>query len=309
MKNIFVLGSLNMDMVINAPYMPQNGETLHGSGFMTNPGGKGANQAVACSKLGAKTFMIGKVGNDVFGEELKTALQGYGVVTDYVFKSTKTASGVAMIIKSDQDNRIILDAGSNFELTIEEVKGALAAQAVAGDLLVTQLETPLEVVEATLQVAKEKGMYTVFNPAPAQKIKEVTYGFIDLLILNQSECELMTGYYPTDEHAYHNIGSFFTTRGVKALIITLGKAGGVLYQAGQLVKYEAEKVQTVDTTAAGDAYIGSIASSLAKGNQLVESLSEASKVAALTVMKQGAQQAIPTEAELHAYRRGTNATL
>ncbi|MGL4799553.1 MAG: ribokinase [Cellulosilyticaceae bacterium] len=301
MKKIFVFGSLNMDMVINTPYIPQNGETLHGSGFMYNPGGKGANQAVACSKLGGDTYMIGKVGKDMFASQLIDTLKGYNVHTDNVFESEKTTSGIAVILKCDNDNRIVLDAGSNFDITLEEVESVLNTQTAEGDLWIAQLETPMEVVEASFKLAKAKGLYTLFNPAPAKKIQDETYAYVDLIVLNQSECEIMTGTYPETDEDYGTICDYFTTRGVKEVIITLGSKGSVLYKDGKTFKYEADKVKAVDTTAAGDSYIGSLAYSLSAGRKLEESIGEASKVAAMTVMKHGAQAAIPTREELRAY--------
>lgn len=301
MKKIFVFGSLNMDMVINTPYIPQNGETLHGSGFMYNPGGKGANQAVACSKLGGNTYMIGKVGKDMFADQLIEALNGYNVNTENVFKSETVTSGIAMILKCDNDNRIVLDAGSNFDITLEEVKSVLDTQTEPGDLWIAQLETPMEIVEESFKLAKEKGLYTIFNPAPAKKIKDETYAFIDLIVLNQSECEIMTGTYPNTEEDYEAICQYFSARGVKEMIITLGSKGSALYTNGKILKFQADKVKAVDTTAAGDSYIGSLAYSLSTGRKLEDSIGEASKVAALTVMKHGAQSAIPTREELLTY--------
>lgn len=301
MKKIFVFGSLNMDMVINTPYIPQNGETLHGSHFMYNPGGKGANQAVACSKLGGNTYMIGKVGEDLFANQLIESLHNYEVNTDYIYQTKDVSSGIAMILKCDNDNRIVLDAGSNFAITIEEVERALEREASEGDLFITQLETPMDVVEKAFKIAKEKAMYTVFNPAPAKKINDATYQFIDLIVLNQSECEIMTGIYPHTKDDYKAIFNYFIARGVKEIIITLGSKGSVLYTNDKLFEYEADKVKAVDTTAAGDSYIGSLAYSLACGKALEESINEASKVAALTVMKHGAQSAIPTREELLNY--------
>lgn len=301
MKKIFVFGSLNMDMVINTPYIPQNGETLHGSGFMYNPGGKGANQAVACSKLGGNTYMIGKVGKDIFASQLVETLKEYKVNTEHVFQSETVTSGIAMILKCDNDNRIVLDAGSNFDITLDEVKSVLDNETQPGDLWIAQLETPMEIVEASFEMAKEKGLYTIFNPAPAKKLKDETYAFIDLIILNQSECEIMTGTYPNTDKDYDTIFKYFSTRGVKEIIITLGSKGSVLYTNGSIFKYQADKVKAVDTTAAGDSYIGSLAYSLSTGRKLEDSIIEASKVAALTVMKPGAQSAIPTREELLTY--------
>lgn len=301
MKNIFVLGSLNMDMVINTPYIPKNGETLHGSDFMYNPGGKGGNQAVACGKLGGNVYMLGKLGKDVFAESIQASLKEYNVHTDYILRSETSNSGVAIILKCDSDNRIVLDAGSNFDITTDEVKDILLTKTAPQDVLISQLEIPAHVVEDSFKLAKEKGLYTIFNPAPAKKIRDDYYQYIDLIVLNESECEILTGIYPETKTDYNDIFAYFTSKGLKEIIITLGSHGSVLHKDGKMFEYTAEKVKAVDTTAAGDSFIGSLAYSISNGKKLEDSIPDASIVAALTVTKPGAQSSIPTKSEFDTY--------
>lgn len=210
---IFVVGSLNMDLVIKAPFMPENGMTIGGEGFMTNPGGKGANQAAAIGKLGGNVRMVGCVG-EAFGAELKGALDGYGVNTEYVKSVGGVSSGIAVIIVVDGDNRIILDAGANAKVSESLVDEALK-EAEAGDYLVSQLEIDLSIVEYALKKAKEKGMVTLLNPAPAAKLSEGILANSDYFIPNQSEAEFYTGIYPEDEASAKKCAEKLSEQGVK----------------------------------------------------------------------------------------------
>ena len=182
---IFVAGSLNMDLTIRAPYVPQKGETVTGEGFMVTPGGKGANQAVACAKLGAKTLMVGCVGN-AFGDELVASLQNCGADVRFVERRSGVSSGTAMIIVSDADNRIIIDKGANAEVNKELIDRALE-EAEAGDYLVVQLEIERDAVRYALARAKEKGMITLLNPAPAAELPSDIFADCDYFLPNQSE--------------------------------------------------------------------------------------------------------------------------
>lgn len=190
---IYVLGSINMDMVANVPYMPKSGETLSADKFYTNPGGKGANQAVAIAKLGGEVKMIGKVGNDAFGAPLKEHLSAFGVNVDFVTRA-ETNSGLAMIIVEKGDNRIILDKGANYAITEKDVDEGLF-DAKEGDVLVMQLEIPLEIVEYAARLAKSKNMTVVLNPAPAVKLNENLMQYVDIVAPNESEAEILTGHF------------------------------------------------------------------------------------------------------------------
>ena len=291
-----------MDMVINTPYMPKNGETLTGSNFFLNGGGKGANQAVAASKQGGNVKLIASVGSDVFGSDLITKLNEYGVNTSYTTTLEGVNTGVAMIIIEDGDNRIILDCGANGKITYQLVDNALA-QANIGDVFITQLENNFDAVLYGLKSAKTKGMTTIFNPAPAKVLDLEFFKYVDYLILNETECEIFTGILPESEEtmveAYHK----FQTMGVKNLIITLGSKGSICFSGEEKLVIKAHKVKAIDTTAAGDTYVGSFASGLALDKSVGESLNYASLCSALTCLKKGAQQSIPTLAEVIEYQK------
>lgn len=298
MSNVYVLGSINMDMVITTPYIPKEGETLKGSNFFLNGGGKGANQAVASAKQNVPTYLIGNVGNDVFGKELYAKLCDYNVNCEYVYKLKNATTGVAMIIVHNSDNRIILDSGANYCVTTNQIDNALS-KAKEGDIFVCQLENNIDAVIYGLKKAKEKKMITIFNPAPAKVLDSEIYCYVDYLILNETECEILSGIYPTSEEiaikAYEKIK-------VGNLIITLGSKGSMYISDNKVLNVKANKVDAVDTTAAGDTFVGVLASSLAKGLDIEVALNYSSLCSSLTCLKKGAQQSIPTLNEVEEYK-------
>mgnify|MGYP003290890154 CR=1 FL=1 len=296
---IFIVGSINMDLVINAPFMPENGMTINGSNFLTNPGGKGANQAVAVSKLGGNSYMVGAVG-EAFGSELKNTLDSYGVNTEFVKEYSNTSSGIAVIVVVDGDNRIILDAGSNALVDRELIDTALS-YASEGDYLICQLEIPQESVRYALKKAKEIKMVTVLNPAPAANLIDGILENVDIFNTNQFETEFYTGIYPKDEKTQMEAAHKLNDMGVSTVLITLGAHGSCAIQNGQYFRADGYKVNVVDTTAAGDTYIGAFVAKLSEGSSLTEAMNYASKASALTVTKQGAQQAIPYKTEVDYY--------
>lgn len=300
MKKVIVLGSLNMDLTICCDRIPARGETLNGYDFYINPGGKGGNQAVAAAKLDAPTYMIANVGDDLFGKQLIETLQEYGVNTTYVLKENETSSGVAMVICNEGDNRIILGNGANHSLTSERVIASLDAFACDDDIFLTQLENDYETVKESLAYAKGKGMYTILNPAPARSLDACIYENLDLIIVNQSECELLSGIYPEDASQCVRALDFFAEKGVQA-IITLGSKGSVVREHNSMIEITSRHVDAVDTTAAGDSYIGALCAQLADEKGMEEALHFASDVAALCVTRRGAQVAIPYRQEVFDY--------
>lgn len=298
MKKVIVLGSLNMDLTICANRMPQQGETMNGYDFFINPGGKGANQAVAAAKLDAPTYMIGKVGNDMFGGSLMDALKVYGVHAEEVKQEKHTSSGVAVVLRSDGDNRIILGNGANHTLRIEEVKCAIDNLSSVEDIFLTQLENSYEVVKEALKYAKQKGMYTILNPAPARKLDNTIYTSVDMLVVNQSECEMLSGVYPCDMESYEKAIAYFEMKKVQ-VIITLGKDGSVFRNRKDITLITTPNVESVDSTAAGDSYIGALCAELANHTELEKALRFASDVAALCVTRKGAQVSIPYRQEVY----------
>ncbi len=297
MKKVIVLGSLNMDLSIFCEKLPKEGETINGTDFLASPGGKGGNQAVAAAKLGANTYMIGSVGSDVFGKQMIYELSQYHINTDYIKVDPKKPSGVAMVICNNKDNRIILGNGANYSLTAEEVREGIKWLGKPGDLFLTQLENDPEVVYQSLHYAKQKGMTTVFNPAPACHIKDDVYKAVDLLIMNQTECNTLSGILPKTEEECERALDFFQEKGAFALI-TLGDKGSVFREGGNLIWIPAKKVDVVDTTGAGDAYIGALCARLTKGESIAEALKFSTEVAAICVTRRGAQAAIPWEKEV-----------
>ncbi len=300
MRKIFVMGSMNMDLVITSPYMPKAGETLCGSGFMTNPGGKGGNQAVACARQGGEVYMVGAVGNDAFGTQLKNTLAGYGVHTDYILEKP-TSSGIAVIVITDSDNRIILDPGANHALCFEDFEGILRREAKPGDIFITQLETTQESVDKGIKLAKELGLYVILNPAPARTIPAETLKNVDLIIPNESEAEILTGVSTETEEGLKKAIEFFKELGVKDVIVTLGSRGAGLWKDGEIVVVPAYRVNAVDTTAAGDSFVGTLAAALSRGESLLDAMKRGNACSGIAVTREGAQQSIPTVEEVDAF--------
>ena len=288
-KNIFVIGSLNMDLVIEAPYIPSEGETLCGSNFMTNCGGKGANQSAACGKLGGKVYHCGAVGDDAFGNELIENLNKYGVNTDFIKREIAMTSGIAVIIVSEGNNRIILDNGANALLKKEDVDRALEL-ARSGDVYLTQLENPIDVIGYGMQRAKEKGMFVILNPAPANKDILPYVKYADLITPNETELAIFRG------------RSALFKAGVQTIITTLGSRGfEIAKNDGTIALYPCPEVSAVDTTAAGDTLCGGLAVGISMGKSIEESAIFGSTAASIACTRRGAQQSIPTLDEVNAF--------
>ena len=288
MKRIFVVGSLNMDLCIESPYMPKAGETITGSGFMTNGGGKGTNQTVAAAKLGGMVRMCGVVGNDSFGQVLVNNLSLVGADTSHIRISNDAPTGIAVIVITDGNNRIILDKGANALLSEKDVDEFLS-EASAGDIYLTQLENPIDVIGYGLTVAKEKGMLTILNPAPANKEILRFLPFVDLITPNETELEIFGG---KDE---------LFSQGVKTIVTTLGAEGYEIANKCGAKKYPCIKVNVADTTAAGDTLCGGLSVGLAAGKSLEEACAFGSKAATIACTKKGAQSSIPTYKEVVDY--------
>ncbi len=299
MRKVYVLGSINMDLVISVARMPARGETMHGKDFFTNSGGKGANQAVACAKQGVDTYLIGAVGEDVFASDLCNALEAYGVRTPFV-RQLPTSTGVAVILIEHGDNRIVLDGGANLRITREQIDTALA-HAECGDYFVAQLENNADAVHYALAKAKEKGMVTIFNPAPAVAQPKEIYKNVDILVLNETECEILTGIAPENAETMHSAYRAAAQWGVQCFVLTLGSRGSVCFTAEGTYPVAPHSVSAVDTTAAGDTFVGTLAARLAQGQTLRSALRSASAASALTCCKKGAQCAIPTHDEVETF--------
>ncbi|RCK76828.1 MAG: Ribokinase [Anaerolineae bacterium] len=292
-QGIVVVGSINMDLVVRAPRLPQLGETLLGGDFRTFPGGKGANQAVACARLGAKVSMVGRVGKDSFGDQLLAGIAENGVNIAAVERDSQEATGVALItVTEDGNNAIVVAPGANGRLTPQDV---LRSQALfeEAEVLVLQLECPLAAVEQAIQLAKSYQMRVVLNPAPAQPLRDELVRSVDFLIPNQTELQILAGETATEKAIDHLL-----SLGVQNLILTLGEEGAMIVDQNQRTRVQAYKVQAVDTTAAGDAFVGAFAVAISQEKSILEAVQMGVAAGALAVTKAGAQPSLPTWQEL-----------
>jgi ribokinase len=297
--HVLVVGSLNMDLVVRMPQIPRPGETLLGGIFKTFPGGKGANQAVAAARLGARVTMIGCVGSDAFGREMLAMLASEGIDNTHIRVHPDMATGVALIQVDDQgQNSIAVASGANFQLTHEDVEGSIRA-IDDFDVLVMPLETPLETIQAAAQMASQRGAKVVLNPAPAQLLDRSLLQLVDVLIPNEYEAAIMTGGSALNSDAdTREAASKLLALGTKKLIITRGSQGAVLFEKDTELTISAFPVHVVDTTAAGDCFVGALAVALCEDKPLFAAAEFASAAAALSVTRDGAQPSLPRRREV-----------
>jgi ribokinase len=304
---VTVIGSMNMDLVARAPRLPRVGETLTGRGFALNPGGKGANQAVAAARLGAQVAMIGRVGSDANGDALVRALQAEGIDCSAVTTSTSAPTGVALIVVDDaSQNAIVIVPGSNGELRPSAIAEHDALLASA-DVVVCQMEVPSDTVLATLATARRLGKIVILNPAPVTgPLPDEWYEALDYLIPNELEAAALTGV-PVDSPGGARVAAErLHERGAANVLITLGAQGVFALAAGahgatDVTHYPAPRVSALDTTAAGDTFVGALAAALAGGRALPDAVRFAQSAAALSVTRAGAQPSIPGWRELTAH--------
>ncbi len=295
---IVVLGSINMDLVAIAPSLPAPGETVMGSEFATLPGGKGANQAVAATRLGADVRMIGRVGDDVFGPTLVESLQATGVDVSDVTTTADMSSGIAVILLDEgRENYIVGIYGAN--MACNEVQVEAASRALDGaDALLLQMEIPLEVSLEAAEIARRMGVRVIYDPAPPSTIPPQAYTAFDIIAPNQSEAEVLTGITVSDIVSAHEAAKVLSSRGAPTVIVKLGE-DGVVYASGDCTGHvPAFQVEAVDTVAAGDGFTGALAVALAEGRSLEDTLRFANAAGGLVVTKRGAQDAMPDRAEV-----------
>lgn len=295
---IVVVGSSNTDMIIKVPRIPKPGETILGGTFQTAAGGKGANQAVAAARAGGEVTFIARVGDDMFGEQ---AIKGFiedGINVDYVIKDKNAPSGVAEIfVADDGENSIAVASGANANLSPTDVEAAKQS-IISADIMVMQLESPLETIAAAAQLAKANGVEAILNPAPAQPLSDELLANISILTPNESEAELLTGVAVTDENSAEKAANILQSKGIKTVIITMGAAGVFISSDEFTGKQSGFTVEPIDTTAAGDVFNGALSVGLAGGTSLLEAVKFAQAAAALSVTKLGAQPSAPTKAEI-----------
>lgn len=289
MKNIFIVGSINTDLVINSPYVPKAGETLTGSGFFTAHGGKGANQAVAAARLGGNVHFCGVVGNDSYGELSIKSLKEEGINVDHVRVDEGESSGVAMIVVVKGDNRIILNPGANAKLTKEDIDSFLE-DSKPGDIFLTQLENPIPVIGYGLKKAKFLGLKTVLNPAPAS-VDIIPYlKYCDIITPNETEVEILGGIKKLREL-------------VPEIVMTMGGDGYAIVKGQGISSYPCTEVDVVDTTAAGDTLSGGMVSKLASGESLEAATEFGCLAASIACTRKGAQPSIPTLKEVEKFNK------
>lgn len=300
MGKIIVIGSSNTDMVITSPKLPLPGETVLGNEFDIIAGGKGANQAVAAARAGGKVTFIAKVGDDDFG---KNAIEGYNqdkINTSFITVDKEKPSGVAVILVDELtgQNSIVVAPGSNSKLSVADID-AIELEIKTAQVVLVQLEIPLDTVERALKFAKEAGVKTILNPAPAQALSNELLSYVDIITPNETETQVLIGIDPSDSSKVEEAAQTLLNKVGETALITLGSKG-VYYASknGDNGYVETTKVNAVDTTAAGDVFNGYLAAQLAEGNSLVEAIKIANKAATISVTRKGAQPSIPQLNEL-----------
>lgn len=300
MGRVFVAGSINMDVVATADRHPRVGETVAGRQVLYFPGGKGANQAVAASRLGAKTTLIGRLGTDSFGAELRTFLTAQGIDPGSIKETLDTHTGTAIITVAASDNTIVVIPGSNALVSADDVADAPLAK---GDVAVSQFEIPLPTIAAFFQRARAAGATTLLNPAPAQKMSPELLALVDILVLNETELGFLAGVElsESDEAAkIIAVARQLQARKDQTICVTLGKRGVLALAASEEFAVQGRVVKAVDTTGAGDCFVGALASQLADGVPLRAALAFANAAASISVQRMGAGPSMPTAAEVAA---------
>ena len=301
---VVVVGSFNMDLVFGAPRMPERGETLSGSVFGMFIGGKGANQAVAATRAGAQVEMVGRLGSDSFGEEIAAKLGEEGIRLRHTIRDPQEGTGVAgIVVAADGANSIVVVPRANARLTEADVRKARAAIGAA-DVLLLQLEVPLEASLAAAKVARQAGVTVVLNPAPARDLPDALYPLVDVLIPNESETHFLTSVNPGSPEGAAEAAGVLRERGVKTVLLTLGERGALLIEEGKRPReIPTYPVDVVDTTAAGDAFCGALAVGLAEGKGIEEAARFACAAGALACTVMGAGPSLPSRGAIEALLR------
>src|ERR1035437_4346503 len=298
MSRIIVIGSSNTDMVIKTEKLPAPGETILGGIFLMNPGGKGANQAVASARLGGKVTFITKRGNDLFGNQAVGLLMREGIDTQFIVKDLEFPSGVALItVDSRWENSIVVAPGSNGRLSEDDIPTSVFEN-TKFDILLLQLEIPIKTVEYSAITASEQGIKVILNPAPACKLPDRLLQNTWLITPNETEAEAITGTEITDISSAYRAAVLIQQKGVKNVIITLGEMGAYIKSANFTGLVPGIKVTPVDTTAAGDVFNGALAVALSEEKDLQEAVAFANKAAAISVTRLGAQASAPYRSEV-----------
>ncbi len=298
MGRVFVAGSINMDVVATADRHPRVGETVAGNAVLYFPGGKGANQAVAAAKLGAPTTLIGRLGKDAFGDELKAFLAAQAIDLSFVRETAEAHTGTAIITVANADNTIVVIPGANALVDAGDVVAPVLAKS---DVAVSQFEIPLPTIGAFFEHARAVGATTILNPAPAVEFDRAVLDLVDVLILNESELSFLTEteLRDTDDHArFIEAVGCLQTGPDQIICVTLGKRGALALINGEPLIIAGRTVKAVDTTGAGDCFVGAVAAGLSAGNSIRDALAYANVAASICVQRMGAAPSMPTAAEV-----------
>jgi ribokinase len=294
MSDILVIGSLNADLVVRAPHFPQPGETISGDDLNIIPGGKGANQAVAAARQGASVAMLGRVGQDSFGPFLLDNLKADSVNITHVLADDAATGTAIIIVDANGQNSIVLSAGANGKVSPADVDHA---SSLNPSLILLQLEIPTPTVLHAAQYAKQNNIRVILNPAPAKALPDELIALTDFIIPNETELSLLTGIEVQDLASAEQAAKVLLKRGAKNVIVTLGSKGALFVSDQQVLQVSAYKINVVDTTAAGDAFIGGFASALLRGLEVETAVKYANACGALAATKFGAQPSLPTKEE------------
>ena len=295
---VSVVGSFVYDLVAKAPRRPKTGETLIGEFFGMFLGGKGANQAIASSRSGASVHMIGRLGNDLFGNQFLEKFSNEGISTDFVVIDDVNGTGVGMpLIDATGDNSIVLIPQANMALSVDDVNNAFEPIA-SSDVLILQLEVPIDASQRAAEIAKENNTMVLLNPAPAREIPDSFLRLVDVLIPNEIETEILSGMKTTTNDQAIEAARALTSKGISTVILTLGHRGALLLTDEIEKRVPGFAIEAVDTTAAGDAFCGALATSLAQGSTIEDAVWIANAAGALAVTKLGAEPSLPKKADL-----------
>lgn len=298
---VVVVGSSNTDLVVPVRELPRPGETILGGDLLTLAGGKGANQAVAARRAGTAVYFVGCFGHDAFGDQAMANLAAEGIHLDYVHRTHNAPSGVAVIaVAANGHNSIVVAPGANARLTPDDVERAMPAFEQA-DLVVAQLEVPIPAVRQAFVCARERGVPTLLNPSPAQPLDEALLSLVDVLVCNETEAEVLTGLPVADASQAESAARALADHGPRLVILTRGAEGCAVVEQSAIHQVPAFPVEAVDSTAAGDAFIGTLACWLAQGSTPLEATRYASAAAALSVQSMGAQASLPTAEAVQAF--------
>jgi len=297
--SILVIGSSNTDMVIKAPHLPAPGETVLGGIFLMNPGGKGANQAVAASRLGGTVTFICKIGNDIFGKQSVELFREEGIDTTYIVEDQQHPSGVALITVDDNaENCIVVASGANAHLTVRDITRTNNNIENASVILM-QLEIPVETVEYVASVAAALGKNIILNPAPVCALSDELLQHLSIITPNETEASMLTGIKVIDESTAEEAARYLHAKGIATVIITLGAKGALVLHENVCTHVHTTIVKAVDTTAAGDVFNGALAVALAENKPMIGAVDFACKAAAISVTRLGAQASAPYKHELN----------